>query len=70
MSNILIADLAESVALDREAMAAITGGARIPRAHFERSSLDDSRIFSYPPGFAHLPAKPDRKTSPRTKALK
>ena len=50
MSIILIKDLAESVDLDQEAMTAITGGARVraPQTYFERTTLGDSRIFSYP----------------------
>lgn len=63
MSKILIRDLAESVALDREAMAAISGGARVPRVYFGRSAPEDSRIFSYPPGFARMPANPSGKKS-------
>jgi hypothetical protein len=52
--SILIKDLAESVDLDREAMTAITGGARArtPQAYFERTTVGDSRIFNYPKGLA------------------
>lgn len=59
MSIILIEDLAESVDLDRRAMTAIAGGARAraPHAYFERATLGDSRIFSYPIGLARKPVE-------------
>lgn len=58
MAKLIIKDLTESVALDREAMAAIVGGARVGA----RSSLAAplvpaaTRVVEYPPGFpsAHL----------------
>ena len=50
MARILIRDLAEGIDLDREAMSAIAGGARVPQGYFERSTIGDSRIFSYPAG--------------------
>ncbi|MGF6741159.1 hypothetical protein [Paraburkholderia atlantica] len=58
MAKLSIKDLTESVQLDREAMAAIVGGARVGA----RSSLAAplvpaaTRVVEYPPGFpaAHL----------------
>lgn len=57
MAIIVIKDLADSVDLDRQAMAAITGGARVraPHLSFDRQILAASRIVSYPAGFAHNP---------------
>jgi hypothetical protein len=71
MSIILIKDLAESVDLDREAMTAITGGARTraPQVYFERTTLGDSRIFSYPMGVARKPGKGPGQSA-RTRPLK
>lgn len=72
MSIILIKDLAESVDLDRQAMTAIAGGARVraPQAYFERTTLGDSRIFSYPTGLARKPLKKAEGRSVRTRPLK
>lgn len=53
MATIVIKDLQESVDLDRQAMTAITGGAR-SRARQPlpaQSILRSTRIVSYPPGF-------------------
>lgn len=53
MATIVIKDLQESVELDRQAMTAITGGAR-KRARQPvpaQSILRSTRIVSYPPGF-------------------
>jgi hypothetical protein len=71
MSIILIKDLAESVELDREAMTAITGGARgrAPKAHFERTARGDSRIFSYPNGGGPQTGKGPGQSA-RTRPLK
>jgi hypothetical protein len=54
MAIITIKDLPDSVTLDREAMLAITGGARIGGSqHFpKRSMLHPSPISGYPTGFA------------------
>ena len=72
MSIILIKDLAESVDLDREAMTAITGGARVrtPQAYFQQSTLGDSRIFSYPKGLARKPLEKAQGQSAKTGLLK
>ena len=72
MSNILIKDLAESVDLDREAMTAITGGARVraSQAYGERATLVDSRIFSYPMGLARKPLEKTQGRSAGTRPLK
>jgi hypothetical protein len=49
MSVIVIKDLAESMELDREAMAAILGGSRSPRPAFPRQvNFRSGRLFSYP----------------------
>jgi hypothetical protein len=71
MSIIRIKDLAESVDLDREAMTAITGGARVraPQAYFQQSTLGDSRIFSYPLGVARKPGKGPGQSA-KTRLLK
>jgi len=58
MSIITIKDLAESIALDRQAMLAIVGGAR-RRGYpspFESRVLHSTRLVDYPAGFgrAHL----------------
>jgi hypothetical protein len=53
MANLIIKDLTDSVELDRQAMAAIVGGARVGA----RSSLAaplvpaSARVVEYPPGF-------------------
>lgn len=72
MSSILIKDLVESVELDRDAMTAITGGARVraPQAYLERTTLGDSRIFNYPAGLARKPLEKGHGQSARTRLLK
>lgn len=57
MSKIVIKDLAESIELDRDAMSAITGGARTRgnRSSFDPAIFRSTRIVNYPPGFAHRP---------------
>ncbi|SNT38731.1 hypothetical protein SAMN06265795_1352 [Noviherbaspirillum humi] len=56
MSRIKISDLANSVTLDREAMKAVTGGARnrgyqpIPASSIMRRQ----RIVDYPPGMSDI----------------
>ncbi|RKE37748.1 hypothetical protein B0G76_4025 [Paraburkholderia sp. BL23I1N1] len=59
MAKLVIKDLTESVELDREAMAAIVGGARIgARASIAMQTVPVSaRVVDYPPGFpaAHQP---------------
>lgn len=54
MSTISIKDLSESVDLDREAMHAIVGGARLGgRQNFPVRPLSrTARIIDYPPGLA------------------
>ncbi|SMG55319.1 hypothetical protein [Paraburkholderia susongensis] len=53
MTKLVIKDLTESVELDREAMAAVVGGARVGA----RSSIAvalvpaATRVVEYPPGF-------------------
>ncbi|HJW24121.1 MAG TPA: hypothetical protein VJ576_04420 [Rhodocyclaceae bacterium] len=52
MAKIVIKDLTESVDLDRQAMVAITGGARIRGRHplAGYTPLRSNRIVDYPPG--------------------
>ena len=71
MSIILIKDLAESVALDREAMTVITGGARVraSKAYVERTALGDSRIFN-PTGLPRKPLEKAELRSAKTGLLK
>jgi hypothetical protein len=71
MSNILIKDLAESVDLDREAMTAIAGGARVrtPPIYSERTTLGDSRIFN-PTGLPRKPLEKAQVRSAKTGLLK
>jgi hypothetical protein len=53
MAKLVIKDLAESVELDREAMVAIVGGARIgTRASITMLAAPlSARVVDYPPGF-------------------
>jgi hypothetical protein len=54
MAKLVIKDLTDSVELDREAMAAIVGGARIG-AHAVSVAVQvapgSTRVVEYPPGF-------------------
>jgi hypothetical protein len=53
MATLSIKDLPDSVELDRRAMAAIIGGARIG-AHFSvvaQPVVSTARVVDYPPGF-------------------
>lgn len=63
MATITIKDLTDSVELDREAMTAILGGARLRgRQTLAGSALQRSRrIVDYPPGFRTVTAKPGGK---------
>lgn len=53
MAKLLIKDLTDSVELDREAMAAIVGGARIGARLTSAAPLVpvSARVVEYPPGF-------------------
>ncbi|MEW9581866.1 hypothetical protein [Paraburkholderia sp. DGU8] len=53
MAKLIIKDLADSVELDREAMAAIVGGARVGVRSTSAAPLvpASTRIVEYPPGF-------------------
>ncbi|AXL48805.1 hypothetical protein DSC91_000359 [Paraburkholderia caffeinilytica] len=53
MAKLVIKDLSDSVELDRQAMAAIVGGARIgARASIAVQVMPGSaRVVDYPPGF-------------------
>jgi hypothetical protein len=57
MAVIVIKDLPDSVDLDREAMVAITGGARARagQAWTPRRTGAGMRVFSYPEGFPGQP---------------
>ncbi|MBS1191782.1 MAG: hypothetical protein H6R10_3574 [Rhodocyclaceae bacterium] len=54
MATIVVKNLSESIDLDRQAMAAIAGGARIRGRTIApaQTLLRSTRIVSYPPGFA------------------
>ncbi len=69
MAIIVIKDLPDSVELDREAMAAITGGARVRAGHAWplRKPGEGLRVIRYPEGFPGQPlagtqARPARGT--------
>lgn len=53
MSKLVIKDLTDSVELDREAMAAIVGGARIGarQSGAVQPAPGSLRVVEYPPGF-------------------
>ena len=57
MAVIVIKDLPDSVDLDKEAMVAITGGARIRAGHAwtPRKAGGGMRVISYPGGFPGQP---------------
>ncbi|MGF6260344.1 hypothetical protein OKW49_001245 [Paraburkholderia youngii] len=67
MAKLSIKDLTESVELDREAMAAIVGGAHVGA----RSSLAAplvpaaTRVVEYPPGFPDAHLRIAEATAPR-----
>jgi hypothetical protein len=54
MAKLIIKDLTDSVELDREAMAAIVGGARVGARSSIAAPLvpPATRVVEYPPGFA------------------
>ncbi|MFM0341665.1 hypothetical protein [Paraburkholderia fungorum] len=72
MAKLVIKDLSDSVELDRQAMAAIVGGARIgARASVTAQPAPGSpRVVEYPPGFpgAHqaIADAAARRGSPRS----
>jgi hypothetical protein len=55
MTRLIIKDLTDSVELDRQAMAAIVGGARIGARLNAAVPLvpASARVVDYPPGFPH-----------------
>ncbi|NPT57861.1 hypothetical protein [Paraburkholderia elongata] len=74
MAKLVIKDLTDSVELDRQAMAAIVGGARIgARASIAVQLVPGSaRVVDYPPGFpaahqtiADMPTAAAQRNSPR-----
>lgn len=74
MSIIRIKDLAESVDLDREAMIAIAGGARMRTSraysYSASSTVGDFRLFSYSAGLAGKPLNEGQRWSPASKPAK
>jgi len=59
MANLVIKDLPDNIVLDREAMQAISGGARNRRTLPAQTILRSTRLFDYPPGIT--------RTRPATK---
>jgi len=60
MANLVIKDLPDNIVLDREAMQAISGGARNRRPGLPAQTvLRSTRLFDYPPGVT--------RTAPATK---
>ena len=57
MATITIKDLPENIDLDHQAMASITGGARVRTSNtiFSRTTFQGSRIVNYPLGFSQTP---------------
>ncbi|SIT35826.1 conserved hypothetical protein [Paraburkholderia ribeironis] len=53
MAKLIIKDLADSVELDRQAMAAVVGGARVGARSSMAAPLvpTTQRVVDYPPGF-------------------
>jgi hypothetical protein len=72
MASIVIKDLQESIDLDRQAMIAITGGARSRgRPSFHGGTIfRGSRIVAYPAGFASTPLADANRRSTGSKPLK
>jgi hypothetical protein len=68
MSTIVIKDLPESVDLDRQAMRAVVGGARVTgrQGDFSQSANQSDNIFNYR-HFARKPATGDRLRSGASK---
>ncbi|RYF14801.1 MAG: hypothetical protein EOO30_16925 [Comamonadaceae bacterium] len=64
MARINVKDLPQSVALDREAMQAIVGGARTGMRPLEvpGATTRGGRIVDYPPGFGRDRPKDQRPT--------
>jgi hypothetical protein len=57
MAILVIKDLPENVDLDRQAMAAITGGARVrgSQSSLGRTTFRSTRVMNYPTSFASEP---------------
>ena len=65
MAIIVIKDLSDSIDLDRQAMLAISGGARSGRPWQALAALaQDRRIVDYPPGMARRRTAPAQKAAP------
>jgi len=69
MATIVIKDLSESIALDREAMVAITGGARMRQPYAGRN-LRVNRLVSFPKGFVSHPLTDANKQTAGSKSRK
>ncbi|CAG4923381.1 hypothetical protein [Paraburkholderia gardini] len=70
MTLLVITDLTESVELDRQAMAAIVGGARIGTHYVAQQVSGALRVVDYPPGFPAARQAPPAQsaTAPRIAA--
>jgi hypothetical protein len=69
MSKLVIKDLSESVELDRQAMTAIVGGARVgARFTVTAQALPvATRVVDYPPGFPATARQPiDERIPPQS----
>jgi hypothetical protein len=65
MAIIVIKDLSDSTDLDRQAMLAISGGARSGRPWQALAGLSqDKRIVDYPPGMSRGRTAPAKKAAP------
>lgn len=73
MSKLVIHDLAESIELDRAAMTAIVGGARIAGRLFgvtAQTVSASARVVEYPPGFPATARQPVDERIPQQSLLR
>ncbi len=73
MSKLVVHDLAESVELDRAAMTAIVGGARIAGRFFgvtAQAVAGTARVVDYPAGFPAAARRPVDERIPRQSLLR
>ena len=73
MAKLVIKDLSASVELDREAMGAIVGGARVGVRFFGTAdqaqptvSRIPLRVIDFPPGFSSTPQTADQRIPPQS----
>ncbi|CAB3758793.1 hypothetical protein [Paraburkholderia solisilvae] len=73
MTKLVIKDLSASVELDREAMTAIVGGARVGARFFGTAdqarptvSRAPLRVIDFPPGFSPMPQTVDQRIPPQS----